>query len=126
MLEYGDVVFANAAQNDLYKLEKIHKRGAKIVASGIRGVSSAVLFDELSWDTLPERRDNRKLFMFSDIVHHHTPTYLHDLLPDSVHTRSGNRYNLRNADSTDNILCRTKSFKSSFFRPQLFFLKQFG
>ena len=47
MLEYGDVVFSNAAQNDLNKLDKIHKRGAKIVAGGIRGVSSAVLFDEL-------------------------------------------------------------------------------
>ena len=115
LLEYGDVVFANAAQNDLNKLDKIHKRGAKIVAGGIRGVSSAVLFDELSWDTLPERRNNRKLFMFSDIVHHHTPTYLHELLPNSVHTRSGNRYNLRNADRLYNISCRTESFKSSFF-----------
>ena len=47
LLEYGDVVFSNAAQNDLNKLDKIHKRGAKIVAGGIRGVSSAVLFDEL-------------------------------------------------------------------------------
>ena len=53
--------------------------------------------------------------MFSDIVHHHTPTYLHELLPNSVHTRSGNRYNLRNADRLDNISCRTGSFKSSFF-----------
>ena len=51
LLEYGDVVFANAAQNDLNKLDKIHKRGAKVVAGGIRGVSSAVLFNELSWDT---------------------------------------------------------------------------
>ena len=115
LLKYGDVVFLYAAQNDLNKLDKIHKRGAKIVAGGIRGVSSAVLFDELSWDTLPERRNNRKLFMFSDIVHHHTSTYLHELLPNSVHTRSGNRYNLRNADRLDNISCRTESFKSSFF-----------
>ena len=121
LLEYGDVVFSNAAQNDFNKLDKIHKRGAKIVAGGIRGVSSAVLFDELSWDTLPERRHNRKLFMFSDIVHHHTPTYLHELLPNSVHTRSGNRYNLRNADRLDNISCRTESLNLLFFRPQLLF-----
>ena len=91
------------------------------MAGGIRGVSSAALFDELSWDTLPERRNNHKLFMFSDIVHHHTPAYLHELLPNSVHTRSGNRYNFRNADRLDNISCETESFKSSFFRPQLFF-----
>ena len=78
------------------------------MAGGIRGVLSAVLFVlELSWDTLPERRNDCKLFMFSDIVHHHTPTYLHELLPNSVHTRSGNRYNLRNADRLDNISCRT-------------------
>ena len=44
ILEYGDIVFANAAQNDLSKLDKIHKRAAKIVAGGIRGVSSCTLF----------------------------------------------------------------------------------
>ena len=51
LLKYGDVVFVNEVQNDLNKLDKIHKRGAKIVAGGIRGVSAAVLFNELSWDT---------------------------------------------------------------------------
>ena len=43
LLEYGDLVFANSAQNDLNKLDKIHKR-ARIVSGGIRGVSLAALF----------------------------------------------------------------------------------
>ena len=59
LLEYSDVVFANAAQNVLNNLNKI---------SGIRGVSSAVLFDELSGNTLAERRKNDQIFMFLDIV----------------------------------------------------------
>ena len=38
LLEYGDVVFANVARSNLKKVDKIHKKGAKIVAGGIRGV----------------------------------------------------------------------------------------
>ena len=56
-----DVVFVNAAQNNLNELDTIHERVAKIVPGGIRGVSSVVLFDELSWDTLSERQNSRKL-----------------------------------------------------------------
>ena len=115
ILEYGDIVFANAAQNDLSKLDKIHKRAAKIVAGGIRGVSSCTLFKELSWETLSQRRENRRILMFSDIVHHRSPTYLQDLLPGSVESRSGHRYSLRNSDLMDTFSCRTETFKSSFF-----------
>ena len=115
ILEYGDIVFANAAQNDLSKLDKTHKRAAKIVAGGIRGVSSCTLFKELSWETLSQRRENRRILMFSDIVHHRSPTYLQDLLPGSVESRSGHRYNLRNSDLMDTFSCRTETFKSSFF-----------
>ena len=115
ILEYGDIVFANAAPNDLSKLDKIHKRAAKIVAGGIRGVSSCTLFKELSWETLSQRRENRRILMFSDIVHHRSPTYLQDLLPGSVESRSGHRYNLGNSDLMDTFSCRTETFKSSFF-----------
>ena len=126
ILEYGDIVFANAAQNDLSKLDKIHKRAAKIVAGGIRGVSSCNLFKELSWETLSQRRENRRILMFSDIVHHRSPTYLQDLLPGSVKSRSGHRYNLRNSDLMDTFSCRTETFKSSFFPVLDNILEQFG
>ena len=85
------------------------------MAGGTRGVSSCTLFKELSWETLSQRRENRRILMFSDIVHHRSPTYLQDLLPGSVESRSGHRYNLRNSDLMDTFSCRTETFKSSFF-----------
>ena len=85
------------------------------MAGGIRGVSSCTLFKELSWETLSQGRENRRILMFSDIVHHRSPTYLQDLLPGSVECRSGHRYNLRNSDHMDTFSCRTETFKSSFF-----------
>ena len=97
------------AQFSLY----VHKGGLK--PDSFHFISSCTLFKELSWETLSQRRENRRILMFSDIVHHRSPTYLQDLLPGSVESRSGHRYNLRNSDLMDTFSCRTETFKSSFF-----------
>ena len=47
LLEYGDVVYANVAQNDLNILDKINKKGAKIVAGGISIVSDETIANNL-------------------------------------------------------------------------------
>ena len=61
------------------------------------------------------RRHRRQLLFFSDIVHNHTPSYLCDDLPPSVHTRTDNRYQLRNNANLTNYRPRTETFRNSFF-----------
>ena len=80
--------------------------------SGARkGTSHKLLYNEVSWSTLEERRSWNKLTNFGKIVNHETPQYLQALLPNKVgDSRPASRY----ADNYILIKTRTESFKRSF------------
>jgi len=115
ILEYADILFGNATQDNLDKLNKVHKRGGKIVSGAIRGTSSEVIFNELAWETLDTRRDRRKLILYSDIVHNRAPPYLQPHIPQTVQERTQGRYQLRNNRNLSQPPARTETFKNSYF-----------
>lgn len=113
-IEYSDVLLCNASGEILDCLDKVHKRAARIVSGAIRGTHSDVLYNELSWQTLASRREERMLMLYSDIVHGRAPDYLSELLPQTVSMRTGGRYNLRNANDLSREFARKDTFKNSF------------
>ena len=112
-LEYGDVLLSNITDMQCEKLELVQKRVGKIVSGAIRGVSRDVIYHELGWETLEERRKKHMLLLFHKIVHGKSPAYLSALLPYRVQQQS--TYELRNSDDFIQYNTRTTLFKNSFY-----------
>ena len=115
IIEYGDVLLSNISDGQAYKIECVQKRCARVVSGGIRGTSGHVLYEELGWESLCDRREKHRIYMLYKILHGNTPNYLKAILPESVSKRTN--YPLRNADhlDTDPFRCRTVSFLKSYF-----------
>lgn len=108
-LEYGSIVWDDCSEYDKLRLENTQLRCARIVSGAKKGTSHELIYQELAWSTLSERRKFcKKKFMFN-IVNNHCPPYLHDTLPMNVQ----HRHNLRNDSNIRNFKARTDKFRTS-------------
>ena len=74
VLEYGDILMSNITEEQSALIEQVNKRAGSIISGAIRGTSSAVLHEELSWVSMEMRRKQRRLLAFHKIVHNSTTT----------------------------------------------------
>ena len=92
--EYAGEVWDGCNQIDVRRLEQVLFNAARIV-SGLPIFSSLKsLYYETGWDTLAERRTNKKLNLMYKIIHYDAPSYLSDFLPNRVNEAVS--YDLRN------------------------------
>ena len=110
-LEYACVVWDNCSAFDKERLESFQLEIARIVTGARRGTSHELLYNDLNWLPLTERRKLIKMKKFSKIVEGSCPEYLTKLLPEKVDQL---RPNSRNADNFQTLKCRTETFKNSF------------
>ena len=80
-------------QNDSNRLEKLQLNAARIVTGLPIFASANSLYTETGWETLAERRKNKKLTLMYKIINNDAPSYLTSLLPHRVNEISN--YNLR-------------------------------
>ena len=113
VLEYGDILMSNITEEQSALIEQVHKRAGSIISGAIRGTSSAVLYEELSWISMEMRRKQRRLLAFHKIIHNIAPQYLRNCLPPTV--RDNAAYNFRNLDALRTIPTRLELFYKSFF-----------
>ena len=100
-------------QIDARRLEQVQLNAARII-SGLPIFSSLnSLYYETGWDTLAERRTNKKLNLMYKIMHNDAPSHLSDLLPNRVNEAVS--YDLRNHQNFQVPFSRLCSFDSSFF-----------
>ena len=66
------------------KLDQLQLEAARIVTGLPIFASSILIYKELSWESLTERRKRRKLQMFYNIQNNNAPMYLCDLIPPSI------------------------------------------
>ena len=82
VLDYADIIYDNCSLNDSTVLHNIHMDAARLVTGAIRGTATdKLLYEELGWGTLAERREVHKLSFLYKIVNNKAPSYLRDLLP---------------------------------------------
>ena len=110
-LEYGCHIWANCTERDSEQLERLQINMARIVTGARKGTSHQLLYHDINWQTLKERRELLKLKNFIRIVNGEAPEYLHNLLP---RTFGSIRNNSRNPDNFVAFKTRTETFKSSF------------
>ena len=94
-------------------IESVQYESVRVVTGAMRGTSRSRLSDELAWEDMNMRRSMHKLVLYYKIVNNLTPSFLSDLLPQTVQQRSG--LFLRNSANFTLYMSRTERFKKSFF-----------
>jgi hypothetical protein len=112
ILEYGNIVWCNLSNAESDLIESVQRRAGRIISGAIIRTPTNVVYNELGWETLAERRKRNSLLCFHKIVHGTAPKYLQDILPPTV--GSGSRYSLRNQGHFSSIKTCTELFKTPF------------
>ena len=111
IVEYGNSVWSNCSDYQSDMLEKIQKRAARIITGGIVRTPTEILYNELGWQSLKERREQQSLTFLHKIVHGDSPAYLFQSLePQIMHGAK----TLRNNRPLREFQCRTQNFHDSF------------
>ena len=115
IIEYADEVWDVPADNKhpLKVLDKVQKEAAKIVTGATALCTTDELNSEAGWQPLSARRNLHRATMLYKINNGLAPSYLQDLMPNQVQTRT--RYQLRNTQDLDVPMARLSTYSNSFF-----------
>ena len=93
-LDYGDVIYDRAFNESFQnKLETVQYNAALVITGAIRGSSREKLYQELGLESLKSRRWYRKLCLFFKLKKNKHPSYLFDMIPKVLSTRTTRNYN---------------------------------
>ena len=67
LLDYGDVIYHNQRTDLMYLVEQVQYKAALITSGCWKGTSRDRLYDELGWESLSDRRWDRRLTLFYKI-----------------------------------------------------------
>ena len=110
-LEYASPVWDDCCDKEKVLLENFQLSAARIVSGAKKGTSHQLIYDEVAWPKLSDRRKDCKLKFIHKIVHGTSPDYLVELLPGNV--GEGMSYNLRQKNNIKLFKARTEKFKNS-------------
>ena len=113
ILEYADVVWDSCSIDNTDRLERIQLEAARIVTGLTRSTHLERLYSEVGWFPLSQHRKERKLTTLYKIIHGLAPSYLTDLLPQTIGSNIG--YDLQNRQDYIEPRCRLELYKRSFF-----------
>ena len=75
-LEYGDVIYHNCADYLMDMLESIQYQAGLIATGCWQNTNRSKLYHELGWESLNDRRHNRRMYMYHKILKGDSPEYL--------------------------------------------------
>ena len=110
-LDYGDTIY-DKAYNDCFhqKLESIQYKAALAITRAIRATSSEKLYQELSLESLQQRRWYRKLYTFFKIIKEKSTDYLFNII-----RKNNCIHRTRNFCNIPQFNIKHNFFKNSFF-----------
>ena len=83
-MEYGNYIWDNCFECDKDRLEDFQLSIARTVTGARKGTSHNLIYNELNWPTLADRRKGVKLKIFFKIINNETPEFLRSLLPKRI------------------------------------------
>jgi hypothetical protein len=113
ILEYGDIIFDNMPFYLSQQLENVQRRAALICTGAYRHTEHAVLLRELGWQSLTNRRYQRRLTSFYTLLNGPTPNHILSHIPTSV--SNSTHYDLRNKSNLRPPQTRLHSSLNSYF-----------
>ena len=87
-LVYASVVWDGCTQLDRDLLESVQLAAARVVTGALSHISHSKIYAETRWETLAERRWKHKFKLMYKIVNGFAPTYLRNLIPQTVTERT--------------------------------------
>ena len=112
ILEYGDVVWLGASHSDLRKIDSIQVEAMRLVSGAPFRSNISLLYNELGWQKLSDRREHHVLVMMFKIMNGLCLTYLRNLIPPAIgHTIP---YRLRNSNNYSIPKYRINTHRDSF------------
>ena len=111
-LEYASIDWDNCSKQLSDLLENIQYRAAKIISGAIHRCSHDIVYNELGWEYLAERRRKQRLKVMFKTIQGETPNYLRSSFPTPL--GENDRYVFRNEHNFPVIRSRTSSFQNSF------------
>ena len=120
IFEYACEVWDNCRVGNSNTLDQLQLEAARIVTGLPQFVSSILIYKELGWESLTERRKRRKLQMLYNIQNNNEPSYLCDLIPPTIQITTV--YPLRNGSDIIIPFCRLSITCDSFI-PSIEYLK---
>ena len=112
-LEYANVIWDNCSKQMVDLLEGVQYRAAKIISGAINRTSHNIVYNEMGWETLGERRKRQRLKVMYKTVNHQAPSYLQHNI--RRHADANARYELRHENNIGTYRARTSAFHNSFF-----------
>ena len=112
ILEYASEVWDNCGVVNSNKLEHLQLEAARIITGLPAFTKSEIVYNEIGWEKLSERRQRRKLQMFYNMQNNCTPDYLSKLVPPTI--QSTTIYPLRNSNDIIVPFCRLSLTSDSF------------
>lgn len=113
IIEYGDVVWSGANDQELDKLDRVQIRAMRIITGATERSNINALYEELGWHKLATRRHIHRLVWMYKIINNISPQYLTDIIPPTVGERQ--RYNLRAGTNITQIPAQKQRYSKSFF-----------
>ena len=115
ILEYGDVIWDNCTNQEKDLLESVQLEALRIITGLRRGTSHYKLYAETGIETLSSRRSQHKLILMYKILRNETPNYLSNIIEPFIYINENVRYPLRNTRLFNIPVCRTESYRNSYF-----------
>ena len=112
ILEYASEVWDNCGVVNSNKLEHLQLEAARIITGLPAFTKSEIVYNEIGWEKLSERRQRRKLQMFYNMQNNCAPDYLCKLVPPTI--QSTTIYPLRNGNNFIVPFCRLSLTSDSF------------
>jgi hypothetical protein len=113
ILEYGDIIFDNMPFYLSQQLENVQRRAELICTGAYRHTEHAVLLRELGWQSLTNRRYQRRLTSFYSLLNGPTPNHILPHIPTSV--SNSTHHDLRNKSNLRPPQTRLHSSLNSYF-----------
>lgn len=113
LLDYGSVVWGATSAGNIERLVKLQKRAARIILKADFDTPSALMFQELGWQSMGSRINYNKAILTYKALNNMVPEYISKLLTPMSQTHT---LNLRSNDNGALYvpLARTALYKDSF------------
>ena len=109
-LEYGNIVWDSCTKEQSDMIEQVQYRAGKIISGAISRTSHELVYKELSWEKLVDRRKAQRLKVMYKMVNSDAPLYLQEM----IHEDEPTGYNLRNTGRIAPIRGRTVFYENTF------------
>ena len=94
-------------------IERIQYQAALAITGAWKGTNLNKIYEDLSWESLTDRRWTRRLIHFNKIQNNYTPPYLKSPIPPP----RTHQYRIRSGNVLREITCKTNRYKKSFLSP---------